>query len=60
MNGLEDVSVKTEGELVRADAERGVGLPGEKGCAPRPQPDTDVTWEHERPQHPPRRPSRRC
>ena len=43
-NGLEDVSEKAEGELVRADAERGVGLPGEKGRAPRLQPHADVTW----------------
>ena len=42
-NGLEDVSEKAEGELVRADAERGVGLPGQKGRAPRPQPHADVT-----------------
>ena len=42
-NSLEDVSEKAEGELVRPDAKRAVGLPGEKGWAPRPQPDTDVT-----------------
>lgn len=41
-NGLEDVSEKAEGELVRPDAKRAVGLLGEKGWAPRLQPDTDV------------------